>query len=114
MDIETKLKFINAGYTKEDIEKLETASTDESGRTESADNGSDNETKGKVENSERSENAGAVAPEIEATLKSLTETVNGLTETVKAMQNLNIKGASTESTDKKGVDEVMKSFIESL
>lgn len=114
MDIEEIKQFVKAGYTKEEIERLEASAPSQQGSNENTATVPDDQTAGKVEGNAGAENAGAVAPDVMATLKSLTDTVNGLNETVKAMQALNVKGAQTGETGKKGVDEVMKSFIEKL
>ena len=114
MDIEEIKQFVKAGYTKEEIEKLEASASSQQGSGESSETATDDKSTAKDENSAGAEKAGAVAPDVMVTLKSLTDTVNGLNETVKAMQALNVKGAQTPETGKKGVDEVMKSFIEKL
>lgn len=116
MDNETILKLVNAGYTKEEIEKIETvgggngAGAAENGAGENA--GNENEGAGKIEGNAGAENAGAV--NTDAAIKALTDTVNALTNTVKAMQEKNAATATGGKPEKTGVDEVMKSFIDAL
>lgn len=57
-----------------------------------------------------------VSPEIEDTIKGLSETVASLTETVKAMQVSNQKNAKKSKNDNapKSADEVIKGFIENM
>lgn len=109
MDIETISKLLDAGYTKADIDAMQGGNAPSGESNEGA-------REEVTPTSEEQGNAGAeneseIAPEI----KALTETVNALTATVKAMQESNVKGAATESpktSDK--IKEAMNSFIESL
>lgn len=112
MDIETIKKFIDAGYKKEDIDKMEATGNN----SPSDDNaGSDNEGAGKEQETTKQENAPKVETTADETLKALTKTVKGLTETVKAMQDSNIENANGGKGDnKQGINDVMKSFIETL
>ena len=107
MNIETITKLLDAGYTKTEIDALGANAR----TSEGAENGAPNESATEEQSEEASQNASEVAPEI----KALTETVNALTATVKAMQDSNVKGAATESpktSDK--IKAAMDSFIESL
>lgn len=107
MEIETITKLLDAGYTKTEIDALSA----NAGTSESAESGAPNESATEVQSEANPQNASEVAPEI----KALTETVNALTATVKAMQESNVKGAATESpktSDK--IKAAMDSFIESL
>ena len=101
MDIETITKLIDAGYTKEDIKALESAGNEGAGNE-----GVGNESAG----NESSQNLN-----IDAAIKALTDTVNGLTATVKAMQDANAGKAHTD-TPKAGdaIKAAMDSFIEKL
>lgn len=111
MDIETITKLLDAGYTKADIDKLQGA--DGAGGKADEDAGKDNPPKSEDQGNAGAEDAGAV--DVNETIKALTDTVAGLTATVKAMQDANAKGARTE--DVSGGDKVMdtmKSFIEKL
>ena len=108
MDIETITKLIDAGYTKEEIKAFESAGNEgeESARNEGAGNeGAGNENEG---------NAGAQSVNTDAAIKALTETVNSLNATVKAMQEKNANSASGGKPEKTSVDEVMKTFIDTL
>lgn len=109
MDIETITKLLDAGYTKADIDAMQGGNIP-SGESNEGAREEVTPTSEKPSNA-GAENASDVAPEI----KALTETVNALTATVKAMQESNIKGAATDSPsagDK--INDAMKSFIEKL
>ena len=113
MDIETISKLIDAGYTKEEIAALETAGTKDAGAagTEDAGNeGAGNEGAG----NEGGDDKGAQNVSTDAAIKALTETVNALTNTVKAMQEHNANSASGGKAKKSSVDEVMRSFVDGL
>lgn len=109
MDIETITKLLDAGYTKAEIDGLQSGNVSSGESNEGA--REDVTPTGEESGNASAENASEVAPEI----KALTETVNALTATVKAMQESNVKGAATESpktSDK--IKAAMDSFIESL
>lgn len=107
MDSEQIIKLLDAGYTKADIDKMEAKpDQQESGSPEGA---AGTETAGTPENKEEKKEMSA-----DDAIKALTETVNNLTETVKAMQAKNIVGATGGKPEAKTVDDVMKSFIENL
>lgn len=113
MDIETITKLIDAGYTKEEIKAFESAGNENAGAA--GDEGAGNEGAGNENAGNENagaENAGAV--NTDAAIKALTETVNALTNTVKAMQEKNANTATGGKPEKSGVDEVMKSFIDTL
>ncbi len=112
MDSEQIIKLLDAGYTKADIDKMEakpdhqeSGSPDDTAGTETA----GTETAGTPETKEEKKEINA-----DDAIKALTETVNSLTETVKAMQAKNITGATGGKPEAKTVDDVMKSFIENL
>lgn len=109
MDIETITKLLDAGYTKAEIEALGA----NAGTSESEENLAGNEDAGEIESKAGAQNAGEVVQD--DAIKALTDTVNTLTATVKAMQENNIKSVATESpktSDK--IKAAMDSFIESL
>ena len=108
MDIETITKLIDAGYTKEEIAALETAGTENAGAADNEDAG--NEGAG----NEGGDDKGAQNVSTDAAIKALTETVNALTNTVKAMQEHNANSASGGKAKKSSVDEVMRSFVDGL
>ena len=115
MDIETITKLVDAGYTKEEIKALESAGNEGAGAAENGAGegaGNNNEGAGKIEGNAGEENAGAV--NTDAAIKALTDTVNALTNTVKAMQEHNANSASGGKPEKTSVDEVMKTFIDTL
>ena len=119
MDIETITKLLDAGYTKADIDKLQGAdvagSEGAEGTGETGTQGDAGAGETGAQGNAGTENAGAVNDDVAAMLKTLTDTVNGLTTTVKALQDANAKGARTESG--KATDEIkaaMDSFIAKL
>ena len=112
MDIETITKLVNAGYTKAEIDAM-AGEPESAGAGETA--GADIESAGKEPSNAGAENESEIkGDEISDVVKSLTESVKGLEATVKAMQEKNAGTASTEKPDKNTVDDVMKSFIDSL
>ena len=112
MDNETILKLVNAGYTKEEIAKMDAgAETKTAGDNAGAELPKGNEDAGEEQGASSTEHES----EITSTIKALTETVAGLSATVKAMQDANVKGASTPSAN--GGDELkntIDSFIKTL
>ena len=114
MDNETILKLVNAGYTKAEIDAMGKENESAGNENESAGNaGAGNEQAGSdAENTGKVTDAGQHV-DVNAAITALTDTVAGLTATVKAMQDGNIeKAAGGKSTDK--VKEIMDSFIEKL
>ena len=108
MDIETITKLLDAGYSKDEIAALESA-----GKT--PDEGTGNEGAGNEgAGNEGGEDEGAQNVNTDAAIKALTDTVNALTNTVKAMQEHNANSASGGKPEKSSVDEVMKSFVDAL
>lgn len=107
MDSEQIIKLLDAGYSKADIDKMEAKPDQEQSGT--PDNTAGTETAGTTENKEEKKEMSA-----DDAIKALTETVNSLTETVKAIQAKNVAGATGGKADKGTVEDVMKSFIENL
>lgn len=113
MDIETITKLIDAGYTKEEIEKLQPTGDPKTVQTPD-ENGS-----GCAEPEEQKEQSAANQAHDSAVneemIKSLTETVKGLQETVKALQQQNAKNADSKNMDNKDpIKDAMDSFINTL
>lgn len=108
MDIEKIEKFIDAGYTKAEIDELLAAAP------KGEDTGADNPDAGKEPGTPDAENASKVNQpvEITAAIEALTNTVAGLKETVKAMQEKNLAGASTDKPKKDSINEAINSFME--
>lgn len=106
MDIETITKLLDAGYTKDEISAMQTGDVPEGGDAQ--------ETDDKTE-PERDVQKDPEESDVNKSIAALTETVNSLTETVKALQSVNVKGAQTDSSkagDK--VKSAIDSFIESM
>ena len=113
MNIEKIEKFIDAGYTKEEINKLF-----EGGNSVAVQKTDEHGAEG-AEHEEPKEQGAADTPHDSAVtsemLKTLTDTVAGLQETVKALQEQNVKSAKSDSpktTDK--IKAAMDSFINEL
>lgn len=109
MDIETITKLLDAGYTKEEISALENNPKPE-GKPEEP----KPEDKPTGENKDQDEPKENAAGEVNEAIAALTKTVEGLTATVKAMQDANVKGATGGKPDGNKVTDVMKSFIDTL
>ena len=115
MDIEQIAKLVDAGYTKADIDAMQAGNGGSTKTDKGA--GAEDPTKGKGESGSAPENGDKVTnntTDFDSALKALTETVTGLTETVKAMQAANLAGAKTSSNEDKTINDVMKSFIDTL
>ena len=108
MDIEKIEKFIDAGYTKAEIDELL------AGAPKGEENGANNPDAGKEQSTPNEENASKVAQpvEISAAIEALTNTVAGLKETVKALQDKNVANASTDKPNKDKVGDAIASFME--
>ena len=109
MDIETITKLLDAGYTKAEIDAMQSGNASSGEGDEGT--GKENAPTGENSGNDGAENESAINPEIAA----LTKTVNELTATVKAIQENNVRGAATTSPstgDK--INDAMNSFIEKL
>lgn len=111
MDSEQIIKLLDAGYTKADIDKME--AKPDSKESGSPDNTAGSEGAGTPENKEENKETKKELSADDA-IKALTETVNSLTETVKAMQANNINGATGGKAETNTIEDIMKSFIEKL
>lgn len=112
MDIETITKLIDAGYTKEEIDKLSAGNTGTVPEKDEVDTTGAEAEKSKEQGAGDSAHDSAVTTEM---LQTLTSTVQGLQETVKALQAQNAKTA--DSGTKKPADpikETIESFINTL
>lgn len=96
-------KFIDAGYTKAEIELLfKDPKVDPEPEPEPK-----QEPEKKPEEKQGNDS-------MEEAIKSLTNTVNALSDTVKAMQTANIDSDKTENNKDNTIEGVMQSFIEKL
>lgn len=112
MDVETITKLLDAGYTKEEIDKMAAVP----GAPQSTEDGGANETTGEEQGAAGAENASQVVTNVEITaaIEALTNTVTGLKETVKAMQANNANAAATDKPKKDSIGEAIAGFMESL
>ena len=114
MDAQKIEKFIDAGYTKSEIELLfkdpkVDPEPEQKKEPEQKNEISDNSNLDQ-NNSQKISDNDAMAEAI----KTLTNTVNALSDTVKAMQAANIDSSKTDSNKDNTVENVMRSFIEKL
>lgn len=123
MEIEKIEKFIDAGYTKEEINALLSGGNPEGGKAEGGNpegiqkknedgNGSAKHEEPKEQGAENSSHDQSL--EITATLQALTTTVKGLQDTVKAIQAASAKTAATDKPKTDEIKSIMDSFINSL
>ena len=102
-------KFIDAGYSKAEIELLFKDPKVDPEPKDKDPEPKDPEPKDK-DKKEPENNFNEIAE----TIKSLTDTVNSLTSTVKALQDSNINKANSGKAKKDGITEAMQSFIDQL
>ncbi len=110
MDIEKIEKFIDAGYTKQEIDEM-LKGTD-SNENESA--GSGEQEKQEQGEADKTHESALTFDDITKTIEALTKTVDGLTNTVKAMQEANVNNANGGRAGTDTVGEVINSFIKEL
>lgn len=112
MEIETITKLIDAGYTKAEIDALSA----EAGTPKGEGAGETTPPTGEEQGNAGEKNASEINQpvEITAAIEALTNTVAGLKETVKAMQDANAGKAATDKPKKDTIGEAMKSFIDTL
>lgn len=108
MKVEDTLKLLDAGYTREEILKMETQGAESAGENEDP-----KPEESEEQNKDHSENQGAVDANTQI-FNDLTNSIKELRETVSKMQNANIKGAEGGKPEDKTVEDVMKSFIENM
>ena len=115
MDLESTLKLINAGYTKDEIAAMEagTPKTEPPKQEQPKQEPPKQETEQPKQ--EPPKDPANVSGDVAATIKALTETVNGLNATVKAMQEANAKAANVQSNNTNDpIKAAMDSFLQSL
>lgn len=110
MDLESTLKLINAGYTKDEIAAMEAGpKTQEQPKQEPP------KQETEQPKQEPPKDPASMNGDVAATIKALTETVNGLNATVKAMQEANAKAANVQSNNTNDpIKATMDSFLQSL
>lgn len=117
MDNETIIKLVNAGYTKEEIAKMDAGAENKPEENKPAGDGASESVPKGNENAGEQQGAASAEheSEIDKTIKALTDTVAGLTATVKEMQSAAVKGAVVDKPS--GTDELkdtIDSFIKTL
>lgn len=110
MEINEVLELVKAGYTAEEIKAMN-ANTETEPKPEVEPK--EVEVIGAKSVTEPTENK---VPDFEAQIKAMTETINNLNTTVKALQENNQKTATIPANDNapKSADEVIKGFIENM
>ena len=112
MDANKIEKFIDAGYTKQEIELLfKDPKVDPEQKPEPEQKNENSDNSNLDQNSSQTNSDNDTMAEA---IKTLTNTVNALSDTVKAMQAANINNDKTETNKDNTVESVMKSFIEKL
>lgn len=113
MEYEQIIKLLDAGYSKAEIDAMQSGQPNGGEADKGA--GEENKTEDEKQSAGGAEDAGKVKnDDIANTIKALSDTVNTLTSTVKAMQESNINGAKGGKPEAGNIDEVMKSFIDSI
>ena len=113
MEIEKIEKFIDAGYTKEEINALLSGGNFEAVQEKNED-GSGSPKSEEPKEQGAGEQTHDQPLEITATLQALTTTVKGLQDTVKAIQAANVKTAATSTPKTDEIKSIMDSFIKTL
>lgn len=122
MTPEQILKFIDAGYTKADIEKMETdqgaGGNDAGGNNAGGNDAGGNDAGG---NNAGGNDAGGNDASGQGgtdtnnqTIAELLKSVQGLTETVKGLQEQNIKNAQQPPEDHKGFSDLVADFTKNM
>ena len=116
MDANKIEKFIDAGYTKQEIELLfkDPKVDPEPKDNEDKEEVSDNLKMDQMNSQKNIDDSKIDFIAMNNSITSLTETVNALSETVKAMQSANIGSAQGGKAKADSVESVMQSFIEKL
>ena len=107
MNGEEVLKLIDAGFTAEEVRKMQTETAEppaQSGEPQTAEVHEDSD----VTPDDKSKDINTDF------MDSITKAVSDLTDKVKAIQESNVKGAREPERKDLSTDEVIKSFIESM
>ena len=105
MNGEEILKLIDAGFTADEVRKMQTETSEPPATSEPQ---------------EAEQTTSEVTPEVDNKdintdfMDSITKAVSELTDKVKAIQEHNVKSAVTPERKDLTIDEVIKSFIESM
>lgn len=120
MEIEKIEKFIDAGYTKQEIDEMlkdsdankDKGAGDDAHKDESA--GAGEQEKQEQGKADKTHESALTSDDITKTIEALTKTVDGLTNTVKAMQEANVNNANGGRAGTDTVGDVINSFINEL
>lgn len=118
MTNEEVLQLVNAGFTADEIRALGLTppSSYNEKKVGEGENGNANDQNDEPGTDDKASSGAALPPDVAETLKGLSDTVDTLTKTVKAMQENNQKTARKSKNDNapKSADEVIKGFIENM
>jgi len=110
MDIEKIEKFIDAGYTKQEIDEM----LKETDANENESAGAGEQKTEEQGEADKTHESALTSDDITKTIEALTKTVDGLTNTVKAIQEANVNNANGGRAGTDTVGEVINSFIKEL
>ena len=110
MNIEKIEKFIDAGYSKQEIDEM--LKGNDAHEDESA--GAGEQEKQEQGEADKTHESALTADDMLKSIEALTKTVDGLTNTVKAMQEANVNNANGGRAGTDTVGEVINSFIKEL
>lgn len=111
MNVEETLKLIEAGFTAAEIRAMDAKAPEEKPKDNPEEKPKDNpEEKPKDNTEEKPEEK----PLDNSALSALNTTVESLNNTVKALQEANIKNASRDSDGRESRAKTIQSFLESL
>lgn len=108
MRVEDTIRLLDAGYTKEEIIKMETQGAESAGETETT------EPKEPKEQSKADTEHESTVEDNNEIFKELSKSIADLKETVSKMQNDNIKDANGGKPEHKSISECINSFMQEL
>ncbi len=118
MDIEKIEKFIDAGYTKTEIDEMlkgtDANENESAGANENESAGAGKHETEKQDKTDKAHESALTSDDMLKSIEALTKTVDGLTTTVKAMQEANVNNAKGGRAGTDTVGEVINSFINEL
>lgn len=107
MNGEEILKLIDAGFTADEVRKMQTTA-DEPANEKTEPSTSDEKHEGEIEPNDKGKDINTDF------MDSITKAVSELTDKVKAIQDNNIKHTTQETKRDMTADDVIKSFVESM
>ena len=108
MNGEEVLKLIDAGFTAEEVRKMQTETASQSTDSQGVEGSQSQEHESEVDEGDKSKDINTDF------MDSITKAVSDLTDKVKAIQENNVKTAKQEPTKDLSAEDVIKSFVESM